>query len=88
MVISKSCDNFSYTFLGKFKHAIAHNLETYKGPLTKNVRLKPGFLDPPPPASGENNKNHTQITIESPDSADPLPLGQLDVLCEWPLGGF
>ena len=24
----------------------------YKGPFTKDIRLKPGFLDPLPPASG------------------------------------
>ena len=41
------------------------------GPFTKDVRLKPGFLDPPPPLRPDKTIQYTLVTIERPDSADP-----------------
>ena len=57
------------------------NFSLPKGPFIKNVRLKPGFLDPPPTCVQIKQQNHTRITIEHPDSADPPPPG----LAEHPL---
>ena len=74
----------SISSLGVLKIFGTQGLASCKGPFKKDVRLKPGFLDPPfPPASGQNNRITLEYQLNVRIPQTPLSRGQPDVLCGW-----